>query len=271
MLIDWFTVLAQILNFLVLMWLLKRFLYKPVLKAIDERDSKIKAQVQEAADKMKEATTEKESYEKKNAAFEEQHKAMLNTATEEAANKRKQLLDTARNDADALQAKMEQSLREQQQSLNGEIIRRTQQEVFSITRQVLKDLANEDLEAAMTTMFLEKLKGLKKEETEKLVAVLKDAPQGATVRSAFPLPQEEQKEIAEALHKMTSPDTTISFETAEDQISGIELSAGGYKLAWSISDYLRSLEEDMGALLKQNSGQNTEPTTTQTSNERAAK
>ena len=35
MLIDWFTVAAQVVNFLVLMWLLKRFLYKPIVYAID--------------------------------------------------------------------------------------------------------------------------------------------------------------------------------------------------------------------------------------------
>jgi F-type H+-transporting ATPase subunit b len=37
MLIDWFTVGAQVLNFLILVWLLKRFLYGPILDAIDAR------------------------------------------------------------------------------------------------------------------------------------------------------------------------------------------------------------------------------------------
>lgn len=41
MLFDWFTVLAQIANFLILMWLLKRFSYKPVLDTIDAREKRI--------------------------------------------------------------------------------------------------------------------------------------------------------------------------------------------------------------------------------------
>ena len=41
MLIDWFTVAAQAVNFLLLVWLLKRFLHKPVLAAIDEREKRI--------------------------------------------------------------------------------------------------------------------------------------------------------------------------------------------------------------------------------------
>ncbi len=48
MLIDWFTVGAQALNFLILVWLMKRFLYKPILNAIDAREKKIAAELADA-------------------------------------------------------------------------------------------------------------------------------------------------------------------------------------------------------------------------------
>jgi F-type H+-transporting ATPase subunit b len=48
MLIDWFTVVAQVLNFLILVWLLKRFLYRPILNAIDVREKRIAAEVADA-------------------------------------------------------------------------------------------------------------------------------------------------------------------------------------------------------------------------------
>ena len=48
MLIDWFTVGAQVLNFLILIWLLKRFLYKPILHAIDEREERIATELANA-------------------------------------------------------------------------------------------------------------------------------------------------------------------------------------------------------------------------------
>ena len=51
MLIDWFTVGAQLLNFLILVWLLKRFLYKPILGAIDIRERRIAAELADAAAK----------------------------------------------------------------------------------------------------------------------------------------------------------------------------------------------------------------------------
>ena len=55
MLINPFTVLAQLVNFLILVWLLKRFLYKPILHAIDEREKGIAAQLAQAEGKVAEA------------------------------------------------------------------------------------------------------------------------------------------------------------------------------------------------------------------------
>ena len=39
--VDWITVIAQIVNFLVLIWLLKKFLYRPILDGIDAREAEI--------------------------------------------------------------------------------------------------------------------------------------------------------------------------------------------------------------------------------------
>ena len=73
MLIDWFTVAAQVLNFLILVWLLKRFLYRPILDAIDAREKRIAlAELADAAAKRTEAEQERDEFQHKNAAFEQQ-------------------------------------------------------------------------------------------------------------------------------------------------------------------------------------------------------
>src|ERR1700679_1223290 len=99
MLIDWFTVGAQALNFLVLVWLMKRFLYKPVLHAIDEREKRVAAELADAASKRAEADTEREEFQKKQAEADEQHDALLKKATDEADAERRRLLDAARQAA----------------------------------------------------------------------------------------------------------------------------------------------------------------------------
>ncbi len=56
--IDWITVVAQLLNFLVLVWLLKRFLYRPILDGIDAREVEISTRMAEATEARKKAEAE---------------------------------------------------------------------------------------------------------------------------------------------------------------------------------------------------------------------
>src|SRR5450631_3388047 len=103
--IDWFTVIAQVINFLILVWLLKRFLYKPILHAIDEREKGIASQLAQAEAKKVEAQQERDDFQHKNEAFEKERAALLSKATNEAQAERQRLLDEARKDAELLRAK----------------------------------------------------------------------------------------------------------------------------------------------------------------------
>ncbi|MBK5105783.1 MAG: F0F1 ATP synthase subunit B, partial [Burkholderiales bacterium] len=121
MLIDWFTVLAQVVNFLILVWLLKRFLYRPILDAIDAREQRIARELADADAKKAEAQTERDEFQHKNEAFEQQRAALMNTATEEAKTERLRLLDEARQAADALSAKRQETLGNEAHHLNQAI------------------------------------------------------------------------------------------------------------------------------------------------------
>ena len=102
MLIDWFTVGAQALNFLILVWLMKRFLYKPILHAIDAREERIAKELADADAKKAEAQKERDEFEHKNEEFDQQRAALLSKATDEAQAERQRLLDEARKAAAAL-------------------------------------------------------------------------------------------------------------------------------------------------------------------------
>ncbi|HLV93000.1 MAG TPA: hypothetical protein VKX34_07755, partial [Aequorivita sp.] len=100
--INWFTVIAQIVNFLILVWLLKRFLYKPVLKAIDEREQKIALQLKEAAAKKEEARKDQELFRQKNEAFDKERMAKMNEVHEQANIEKQRLFEEVRNESTAL-------------------------------------------------------------------------------------------------------------------------------------------------------------------------
>ncbi len=134
MLIDWFTVGAQALNFLILVWLMKRFLYQPILEAIDEREQRIAAELADADAKKAEAKQERDEFQHKNTEFDQQRAALLSQATDEVNTERQRLLDEARQAADTLRAKRQDALQREQQTLNDEITRRAREEVFAIAQ-----------------------------------------------------------------------------------------------------------------------------------------
>ena len=251
MLIDWFTVFAQAINFLILVWLLKRFLYKPILRAIDEREKGIAVQLAEAEAKQAEAQKERNAFQNKNEAFEREHAALLKTATDEARAERQRLLDEARKEADALRAKRQEALRNEYRTLSREIAGRTQKEVFAIARKTLADLAATSIEERISEVFVQRLRALDATAKAQLAGALKASTQPARVRSAFDLPAAQRSAIEDAVKKTFAANAQLQFETAPELVSGIELSANGQKVAWSIADYLAALEKSAGELLRE--------------------
>jgi F-type H+-transporting ATPase subunit b len=251
MLIDWFTVGAQALNFLILVWLMKRFLYKPILNAIDEREKRIATELANADKKKAEAQKESDEFKHKNEEFDQQRAALLSKATEEAKAERQRLLDEARQAATALSSKRQEALRDEELNLRQAISRRAQQEVFAIARQALTDLATVSLEERLAEVFTRRLREMSGQAKTGLAESLRTASEPALVRSTFDLPVEQRAAIQNALNETFSAEIHIRFETSPDLISGIELTTNGQKVAWSIADYLLSLEKGVDELLKE--------------------
>ncbi len=251
MLIDWFTVGAQALNFIILVWLLKRYLYKPILNAIDAREQRIAKELADAAAKEADAKKERDEFQHKNEEFDRQRAELLKKATTDAHDERQRLLDAARQAADDLSAQRQEALRDDVHNLNRAISRRAQHEVFAIARRALVDLADVDLEQRMSKVFTQRLRALSGEVKEHLAKALKAAAQPAIVRSAFELPAAQQSAIQNAVNVTFSADIPLKFETAPDLVGGIELATEGHKISWSIAGYLVSLEEGVGELVKE--------------------
>lgn len=250
MLIDWFTVGAQALNFLILVWLMRRFLYQPVLHAIDEREKGITRELADADATKAESGKERDEFRRKNEVFDRERAALLAKAAAGADAERARLLDEARKAADAWSAKRHEALRSESHALSGAIRRRTQQEVLAIARKALTDLADTTLEERLVDVFTRRLRAMEGAGRTGMAEALRSAPGPALLRSAFDLPGEQRAAVQAALNETFSADIPLRFETAPDLVAGIELAANGQKLTWSIADYLASLERGVDELLE---------------------
>ncbi|MEO6750818.1 MAG: F0F1 ATP synthase subunit B [Opitutus sp.] len=249
MLIDWFTVGAQALNFIILIWLMKRFLYKPILNAIDAREARIAKELAEAAATKATAEKERDDFQHKNEAFDQERAALLSKATDEAKAERERLLEAARATAEAQKAKSQESLKNEAADFKQALRRKTQTEVFAVARQTLGDLASTGLEQRVAIVFIDRLRALDSDAKNQLARALKAATDSALVRSAFDLSPEQHAEIQRAINETVSADVPLRFETAPELVGGIELTTPGQKVAWSIDHYLGALEKSVGDLI----------------------
>lgn len=277
MLIDWFTVVAQTVNFLVLVWLLKRFFYQPILNALDARERRIAAELADADAKKMAAEKERNEFQHKNDEFDRQRAALLNNASGEAQAERQRLLSAAQNDFDNLRASREKALSREYRSLSEALTRKTCAEVFAIARKVLADLASTTLEAHVVEAFIRRMRELGDDEKAQLASAFQSravsTPAASTakptvatvataatvaeevlVRSAFDLSAQQQNSIAAALKEILGVESSVRFATEPELVSGIEFVTNGHKVAWSIENHLASLEKEIGKLLENQTG-----------------
>jgi len=248
--IDWFTVVAQGINFLVLVFLLQRFLYKPILRALDEREAAIALSLSEAEEVKTNAEAERDKFSQKNRQFDEEHARMLAEAKAEAKEERERLIAEARTAASAHRELLTKQINGEFAGIRDSIVQRTQEEVFRTSRKVLKDLASESLESRIVAAFLEKLQELDDAERARLSAGTSDDP--AVVRSAFELEDELKEKVQSEIQSLVGQ-VQVEFLTSSDLIGGIEFTVHGQKVAWSIGDYMEALEVGLGALLTEDS------------------
>jgi F-type H+-transporting ATPase subunit b len=240
-LIDWFTVGAQAVNFMILVWLLHRYLYKPVLAAIDAREQKIAAKIKDAQTQETQAKTASEELRQRNAAFDGERAALMRKATEEGAAERQRLIGSARQDADLLRTKLTQSLSAERAELGRQLSVRIQAEVFALTRKALSELAGASLEDRMIEVLINRLRELPEKQRLELAGTV-------LARSAYEPSPSGRTKLEAAIHECLGADVAVRFETAPAVVCGFELSVDGVKLAWSVADYLSTLAQDAAAL-----------------------
>lgn len=252
MLIDWFTVAAQLLNFLVLVWLMKRYLYRPVLAAIAARESLIAAQLADAATRQSAALQLGDDFARKNAAFERQRAVLLGEAMAAAQARNAELLGQGRAADAAQRAGNSAALLAEQDRLCAAVTLQARDEVLAALRLAFADLGDETLEAAMLRSFMRRLALLDAPARAGLAAALATDPDGARVHSAFALDQGAQTTLTAALRQAGIAVRDLRFDAAPELLCGIELRLDGWSLAWNLDQYLQDYAQRSGAVLQAN-------------------
>lgn len=253
MLIDPFTIIAQIVNFLILVALLKRFLYKPITQAMEARSQRIERQLATAASKEQEAETEKELYLQKQKELETQKQEWLTQATKEVESKKEELTQAAVLDVEQMRSQWYQNFERDRQQLTNKIRKDLTKQITFTARKALLDLAKANLEAEIIDTFIERLYHLNLLQAEIISSTpIPEAKHIIKVVSSFAIENEQKNRLVKAIREQIAAEAEVEFEIDTNFICGIELRDRGYKISWNLEHYLTELEIATEKVLAEN-------------------
>ncbi|MFD1008440.1 F0F1 ATP synthase subunit B family protein [Oceanisphaera ostreae] len=237
--IDWITVLAQMANFLLLVWLLKRFLYRPILDGIDAREDEIAKRMAEAGIAEQQAKAEAAQYKMQQTQLHEHKELLVTDALNNTKAQRDALLSEARAKLEQEQQDWQRFLSAERAKFSQQLQRNGEQALLTLTRKALHDLADESLEAAIVRHVGKRLVPLASD----LIEAAGDTDQ-AIACTREPLSLNDQAQLRSDLQPLL-PQLSLSFMTDAEQAAGLILRVGGAQVAWTLDSYTDELENQL--------------------------
>jgi F-type H+-transporting ATPase subunit b len=234
--IDWITVGAQIANFLVLVWLLKRLLYRPILDGIDAREAEIAARMAQAVQAKEKAEAVQQAFQDKTQALNLAQADMSETIRKTAEAQRDILLADAKTRLEQERITWQAHLDDEARKYIGKLHSAGTGALLSLTRKALLDLSDDTLESRMAQHLIQKLKPMADD-----LRRAAGAASGAVVTSHAPLSAQTQADLTKAVQAII-PQTSLRFESQPDQSPGLMLRIGGAQIEWTISSYFVGLD-----------------------------
>lgn len=243
--IDWLTVVAQIANFLVLVWLLQRFLYRPITDAMKRREEVINTRLSEAETARKDAEAKADALRKEQEALETEKEDILQTARQDAEGLRKKLEQDMRAEMATRRDTWRDHLQQERAAFADTLRRQAGHQVISIVGDLLKDYAKTDYTGPMASGFVDKIETLDADTVQKLQKAAARTDAQAVVETAVALPQAARSKITRAVHKVCDTDIDINYNTDESVVLGVRLTIGEQTLEWSTARYLSKLDKTL--------------------------
>jgi F-type H+-transporting ATPase subunit b len=239
--VDWITVSAQIVNFLILVWLLKRFLYQPVIRAMDRREQRIAEQLEQARQREHQAQQQQQQYQEKANDLDQQREDILSKAKENAEQQKHELMDQAREEVSDIRKQWQQQVEQEKQAFLKNLRSKSAGAIQAIGRKALSELANVELEEQVISSFLLRLKSLDHNTRKALTQALQESSEPLRIHTAFELDPAVRGRITRAVHEHIVEGIETEYFESEQLLCGIELNAGAQRISWSLADYLDGL------------------------------
>ncbi|NNU80083.1 hypothetical protein HMH01_06495 [Halovulum dunhuangense] len=248
--IDWLTVVAQIVNFLVLVWLLQRLLYRPITDAMARREHRIETRLSEARAARAEVEAETEKLRAQRQDLEARREEALREARQSASDLRRELEEDLRKEMEARRRTWEAHLKDARDDFAARLRQRAGHQVVDIVARVLRDYAGSDLAGQVADTFVDRLANLDAEARGRLKAAAARADGPVRVESSVPLRPAARSQITRAIHAHIAPDMGVDYGEDDGLLLGLRLSVGEQTVEWSAARFLGRLETTLDEVIE---------------------
>ncbi len=233
---DIWTFLFQIINFVVLLFILRRILYKPIRSIIEKRRGLIEKTIEDAERTKQDALELKQKHQDELNTYKEQHIQMLEKAKEDAETERKRLLREAEKDAKKTFEKEKGIYDAGKRRLEALLKEKAIETASVFASRLLRDISDKDLHKALFRKILIEMGQITANINE---IKKKDATIETEIISAFPLEKDELKALQDTMESLTSKKVTFCVTTDDTLIAGVKIKV--YDMIYD-SSLLRQIE-----------------------------
>lgn len=240
--INWFEILAQIINFFIILFILQKLLYKPVMAAMETRQERIlKSQIQ-ADEEMARAKELMDEYSAKMADIDQEKREILDEARKDAEEKRDDLLEDYKLEAEAKRKMYLKEVEDEKDKFMENLAKRLGENAVKISSHILSTISSRELEDEVFKSFTKELESLRESISDD--KLLKDQKH-LNLSSAREMTQDEKNRVEEILRDQIESFEDISYEVDSDLIIGYQLNLDTHTVQTSIKNYLEEIEKNI--------------------------
>ncbi len=247
--LSWSTFILEIINFLVLLWLLKHFLYRPVLDVIEQRRMSVSQTLTDAATMRDEALALRRQFEERLADWESEKRALRVELDRELGEERQRLLESAHreveNEREKARVAEQRRLDEQQRQLEQLGL----EQGMRFASRLLERVADEHLHQRLLSLVVEELTVLEPEQIEQLQAMRDSHTEQVTISTAYPLDEPMQARLQQQLARIFGDTLVIEVRHEPALLGGVRIAAAPWVLHLNLADELKGFVETVHAPL----------------------
>ena len=241
--LNWSTVVLEIINFLILVWILKRFFYKPVLNVIARRKAGIEQTLSHAKDLHEDAELLRDQYEHRLRDWERERQQARDELRTEMDMQRVQLMEALQTSLEQARQKAEISDKRRLQDIINKGEAESLINAAKFASRLLEQVASAEVEARLLDLLIDELGRLTTEQLKTLRNSWAEAHNEVQVISAYPLAEPQCQRLQQAINQLAQK--TLSFQFAQDSklLAGLHISINDWELGFNLRDELKGFAE----------------------------